>query len=252
MRTTLDRIRHAILFELVGLIFLIGGGTILTGFDASALGVVGVVASLIATGWNFVFNLSFDRAMLRWRGSIIKTHRIRILHALLFEAGLLVILLPFVAWVLGLTLWQAFLFDLVIAIFYVVYGYAYNWAYDHIFPPPEAQAPADSPASGGRKGDQFPERSSVIQPSGLWIFSTPPLHSAAEAWVSASKNRASNPLWPQGLSVQCICETWICGSVAVLVAVKLLHGPWPVIWPGVSRTCPSRVGTASCPKPTMV
>ena len=142
MRTSLDRIRHAILFELVGLIFLIGGGTILTGFDASALGVVGVVASLIATGWNFVFNLSFDRAMLRWRGSIIKTHRIRILHALLFEAGLLVILLPFVAWVLGLTLWQAFLFDLVIAIFYVVYGYAYNWAYDHIFPPPEARARA--------------------------------------------------------------------------------------------------------------
>ena len=30
MRNTLDRIRHAILFELVGLIFLIGGGAILT------------------------------------------------------------------------------------------------------------------------------------------------------------------------------------------------------------------------------
>src|SRR5690606_13242017 len=117
MRTTLDRIRHAILFELVGLIFLIGGGTILTGFDASALGVVGAVASLIATGWKSVFNPSFVRAMLRWRGSIIRTHRIRILPAVLFEAGLRVILLPFVAWVLGLTLWQAFLFDLVIAIF---------------------------------------------------------------------------------------------------------------------------------------
>lgn len=41
MRSTLDRIRHAILFELVGLIFLIGGGAILTGFDPAALGVVG-------------------------------------------------------------------------------------------------------------------------------------------------------------------------------------------------------------------
>lgn len=142
MRSTLDRIRHAILFELIGLIFLIGGGAMLTGFDASALGVVGVVSSLIATGWNFVYNLIFDRAMLRLRGSVLKTHRIRALHAVLFEAGLLVILLPFVAWVLSLTLWQAFLFDIAIAIFYVVYGYAYNWAYDRIFPSPEARTRA--------------------------------------------------------------------------------------------------------------
>ena len=139
MRTTLDRIRHAILFELVGLVLMIGGGSILTGFDAHSLGVIGVVSSLVATAWNYVYNLGFDRAMLRLRGSVLKTHPIRALHALLFEAGLLVLLLPFVAWMLGVSLWQAFLFDLAIAIFYIVYGYAYNWAYDRVFPMPEAR-----------------------------------------------------------------------------------------------------------------
>ena len=139
MRTTLDRIRHAILFELVGLVLMIGGGSILTGFDAHSLGVIGVVSSLVATAWNYVYNLGFDRAMLRLRGSVIKTHPLRALHALLFEGGLLVLLLPFVAWMLGVSLWQAFLFDLAIAVFYIVYGYAYNWAYDRVFPMPEAR-----------------------------------------------------------------------------------------------------------------
>ena len=139
MRTTLDRIRHAIVFELVGLVLMIGGGSILTGFDAHSLGVIGVVSSLVATAWNYVYNLGFDRAMLRLRGSVIKTHPLRALHALLFEGGLLVLLLPFVAWMLGVSLWQAFLFDLAIAVFYIVYGYAYNWVYDRVFPMPEAR-----------------------------------------------------------------------------------------------------------------
>lgn len=150
MRTTLDRIRHAILFELIGLVLLIGGGAVLTGFDAHALGVIGVVSSLVATAWNYVYNLGFDRAMLRLRGSTLKTHPIRALHALLFEGGLLVLLLPFVAWMLGVSLWQAFLFDLGIAVFYIVYGYAYNWAYDRVFPVPEARAEDYSPSNSQR------------------------------------------------------------------------------------------------------
>ena len=139
MRTTSDRIRHAILFEVFGLILMIGGGVLLTGFDVHALGVIGVVSSIVAPLWNYAYNWMFDRAMLRLRGSTLKTHPIRALHAVLFEAGLLVLLLPFVAWMLGVSLWQAFLFDLAIAVFYIVYGYAYNWAYDRVFPMPEAR-----------------------------------------------------------------------------------------------------------------
>lgn len=147
MRTTRDRIRHALLFEAIGLVFLIGGAWLLTGFDAHALGIVGVVSSLIATGWNYVYNLGFDKAMLRLRGSVVKTHPIRALHAVLFEVGLLVLLLPFVAWMLGLTLWHAFLFDLGVAGFYVVYGYLFNWAYDRVFPLPQmiaSQTPSNA------------------------------------------------------------------------------------------------------------
>lgn len=151
MRNTADRIRHAILFELIGLFLMVGGGMLLTGFDVHSLGAVGLVASLIATAWNYVYNLMFDRAMLRLRGSVLKTHPIRALHALLFEGGLLVLLLPFVAWMLNITLWQAFLFDLAIAIFYIVYGYAFNWGYDRVFPMPEAKARAVQTPSNSQR-----------------------------------------------------------------------------------------------------
>jgi uncharacterized membrane protein len=147
MRTTADRIRHAILFEVFGLILMVGGATLLTGFDLHALGVIGVVSSVVATIWNYVYNWLFDRAMLRLRGSVAKTHPIRAVHAVLFEAGLLVLLLPFVAWVLGVTLWQAFLLDIGIAAFYVIYGYGFNWAYDRVFPLPATGPPARSRGS---------------------------------------------------------------------------------------------------------
>ena len=81
MRTTADRIRHAILFEIVGLVFLIGGGWLITGFDMHALGVIGVVSSVVATVWNYLYNLAFDHAMRRLRGSVAKTHPIRAVHA---------------------------------------------------------------------------------------------------------------------------------------------------------------------------
>ena len=52
----------------------------------------------------------------------------------LIEAGLLVMLLPPIAWYLGISLKQAFLMDMTFVGFYVVYAFAFNLAYDRIFP----------------------------------------------------------------------------------------------------------------------
>lgn len=134
LRSTADRIRHALLFEGIGLVLLVAGAWAITGYGLGALGVIGVVSSIVATLWNYVYNLGFDHAMLRLRGDVAKTHAIRALHAVLFEVGLLILLLPFVAWMLQVSLWQAFLFDAAVAVFYVAYGYAFNWAYDRAFP----------------------------------------------------------------------------------------------------------------------
>ncbi|PYE84083.1 PACE efflux transporter [Pseudoroseicyclus aestuarii] len=137
MRTARDRIRHAVSFEIIGLLIVVPLGALGLGFHAADLGVIAITASLVATGWNYLYNLLFDRAMRRWRGTVQKTVPIRVLHAVLFEGGLLVVTLPLIALTLGVGLWQALLLDLALVLFYLVYAFVFNWAYDRIFPLPE-------------------------------------------------------------------------------------------------------------------
>lgn len=139
MRTTGDRIRHAISFEIIGLAIVIPGGAWAFGMPVHDIGLVGIASATIATIWNYVYNLSFDRILQRLRGSTLKTAPIRVLHAALFEGGLLVILLPLIAWYLGIGLWQAFLMDVSFALFYMGYAFVFNWIYDRLFPLPEWQ-----------------------------------------------------------------------------------------------------------------
>jgi uncharacterized membrane protein len=73
-----------------------------------------------------------------------KSLPIRIIHALLFEVGLLLILLPFIAWYLEVSLTDAFLMDVSFAVFYLVYAFVFNWVYDLVFPLPRATAAQDT------------------------------------------------------------------------------------------------------------
>jgi len=70
MRTFRERVVHALLFEAVALAIFIPGSALVFNQPMQHMGVIGVVSATIATLWNFVFNLGFDRAMLRLRGSI--------------------------------------------------------------------------------------------------------------------------------------------------------------------------------------
>lgn len=136
MRTIGDRIRHALSFEIIGVILVIPLGGWVFGTPMDDMGVVAIVSATIATCWNYFYNLAFDHAMLRIISDLRKTPIIRVFHAILFETGLLVVLMPFIAWYLGASLVDAFLMDISFALFYVVYAFVFNWAYDIIYPIP--------------------------------------------------------------------------------------------------------------------
>jgi uncharacterized membrane protein len=140
MRPFRDRVRHALLFEAVALAIFIPGSALLFGQPVSHMGVIGIVSATVATLWNFVFNVGFDRAMLRLRGSVHKTMALRVAHTFLFEAGLVALLVPMIAWYLDIGLWAALLMDIAIVTFYLVYGFLFNIAYDRVFPVPAAHA----------------------------------------------------------------------------------------------------------------
>lgn len=137
MRSTRDRIRHAISFEIIGLMLFTPLASIGFGIPAHDIGVVAIVGATLATCWNYIYNLGFDHAMKRIRGSVQKTWPIRVLHALLFEGGLLLAMLPFIAWYLGVGIWEALVMDAAFAIFYLCYAFVFNWAYDRVFPLPD-------------------------------------------------------------------------------------------------------------------
>jgi len=153
MRSTIDRIRQAVLFEVLALMVVTPLGALIFDLKAADMGVLAVGSALVATGWNYVFNLGFDRLLLRRRGTAAKTLPLRIAHALAFEAGLLVILLPPTAWWLEIGLGRALALDAGLAGFYVVYAFVFTWAYDRLLPPPpaapEAKAAPEAEAARG-------------------------------------------------------------------------------------------------------
>ncbi|WDR01219.1 PACE efflux transporter [Devosia algicola] len=140
MRTTSDRIRHALSFEIIGLLLVTPLGAVVFAKPLHDIGIISLVGASVATLWNYAFNLMFDHAMVRIRGRVHKTPMIRLVHVALFELGLLAILLPFIAWYLGISLLDALVMDASFALFYMVYAYCFNWAYDLLFPIPEPES----------------------------------------------------------------------------------------------------------------
>ena len=137
MRSTADRIRHALLFEGLGLALVVPAGGWVFDLPVQDMGVVAVVSATLATLWTYLYNLIFDRIMQARVGHTRKGLGLRIIHSVLFEFGLLLILAPFIAWYLGISLIAAFWMDIAFALFYLVYAFVYNWFYDIVFPVPD-------------------------------------------------------------------------------------------------------------------
>ena len=135
MRSTSDRIRQAVSFEVVGLLIVIPLFSFAFGHPLDEIGLLAVFGATAATVWNYVYNLVFDHLLRRATGTPRKTMPVRVAHAIMFEATLLVLLLPLVAWWLDITILEALVIDLFFAAFYAVYAFAFTWAYDTVFPP---------------------------------------------------------------------------------------------------------------------
>ncbi|MDO4223369.1 MAG: PACE efflux transporter [Acinetobacter sp.] len=124
-----ERIFHALLFEMIAIILTVLGLMYFTSHNHTILSGVVIAISVMAMLWNMLFNWCFDRYFTAPREQ--RSWRVRILHVVLFEGGLLCMTLPLVAWSLDISLWQAFVLDLAMTLFIMVYSVIFNWLYDH-------------------------------------------------------------------------------------------------------------------------
>lgn len=137
MRTFADRLRHTISFELIGLAICTPIAAWVLGRGFGEIGTMTVFISVSAMMINYVYNLAFDHALLKMgRPLNVRPPWMRAVHTVLFEATLLLMTIPFIAWWLGMTMWHAFVTDISFVLFYLVYAYVFNWTYDQVFPIP--------------------------------------------------------------------------------------------------------------------
>lgn len=139
LRSPRDRIRHAVMFEVIALVLVAPLGGLIFGVEVAEFGVVAVVSTTIAMGWNYIFNLGFDHGLLALGKALAKTPMMRVVHAITFEASLLALLVPFIAWYLAVPLWDAFVMDISLTGFYLCYAFVFNWGYDLAFPLPQTR-----------------------------------------------------------------------------------------------------------------
>lgn len=143
------RVLYLLLYELLALAAATLGLALLTQQGAGRAGLASAAASVIALLWNLLFNQAFER----WESRQLRRGRSlrrRIAHAAGFEAGLVVALVPLFAWWFGVSLWQAFVMDLALIVFFLGYTFVFNWAFDRLFGlPASAQRVVPAPAPGG-------------------------------------------------------------------------------------------------------
>ncbi|WP_241659471.1 PACE efflux transporter [Extensimonas vulgaris] len=108
-----------------------------TGQGAVHSGVISVVCSVIAIVWNLFFNTLFERWERRQRVRGRSLAR-RVAHAIGFEAGLSLVLVPLLAWWFDVRLWQALVMDFGLLLFFLAYTFVFTWAFDHLFGLPAA------------------------------------------------------------------------------------------------------------------
>lgn len=137
LQGVLRKIVYISLYELIAIVIASTGLAAGAGASLERAGAIAVASSVIAVVWNLVYNTLFERWEARQsvRGRSVRR---RMAHAIGFELGFLVMLVPLFAWWFGIGLQHALVLEIGLALFFLVYTFAFNWAFDKTFGLPAA------------------------------------------------------------------------------------------------------------------
>lgn len=124
-----ERIFQAILFETLLVVLMTLLTVWFTQHGVGETGALMIAISAIALIWNVIFNWLFDKKFNAPRET--RSLKIRLLHAVLFEGGLLLATLPLIMLWLQMSFWQALMMDIAMTIFVLIYTMIFHWIYDN-------------------------------------------------------------------------------------------------------------------------
>jgi uncharacterized membrane protein len=129
-KTWTERAIHALIFEVLAVGMTAPVLSWVMKIPMAHAGLLTLMISLVAMTWNMIFNSLFDRIERRWR--LVRTMAMRVVHATAFEAGLVAIVVPLVAWWLDMSLLDALFLDIGLLLFFLPYTFVFNLAYDKL------------------------------------------------------------------------------------------------------------------------
>lgn len=133
MSATVRRVIYVFVYEAIAILFV--SVLLMTlGHSGTGSGLVAVVSSTVALIWNFVWTTLFE-AWEKRQPSQTRTIPRRITHAVGFEGGLVVFLVPLLAWILEVTLLDALVLELGMLVFFFIYTFVFAWLFDLVLPP---------------------------------------------------------------------------------------------------------------------
>lgn len=125
-----ERIFHAVIFEVTANVIIALSLAWLMNVSVLQSGSLSVISALTATVWNFVFNKFFD--VLQKKHQFQRTFLVRAIHAVGFETGLIISLIPVAMYMLNLTIAEAFFVEIGLVLFFLPYTMLFNWLYDYL------------------------------------------------------------------------------------------------------------------------
>lgn len=125
-----ERIFHAVIFEVTANVIIALSLAWLMNVSVLQSGSLSVISALTATVWNFVFNKFFDS--LQKKHQFQRTFLVRAIHAVGFETGLIISLIPVAMFMLNLTIAEAFFVGIGLVLFFLPYTMLFNWLYDYL------------------------------------------------------------------------------------------------------------------------
>jgi uncharacterized membrane protein len=125
-----ERCFQAVTFEVLAIIISAPLLVWLMGVPIVDAGLLTLMISLLAMTWNVIFNALFDR--IERRLGLKRTLRVRAVHAVGFELGLIVTVVPLAAWWLNISLLDALLLDIGVVLFFLPYTFLFNLGYDKL------------------------------------------------------------------------------------------------------------------------
>ena len=124
------RIVHALSYEIILLVIIALALSFIFEMPLEVTGVLGIFMAVTSVIWNMVFNHYFEK--FEAKHQLKRTVRVRILHAIGFEGGLMLATIPMVAYAMNMSLWQAIVLDFSLTLCILVYTFIFQWCYDLI------------------------------------------------------------------------------------------------------------------------